>query len=99
MVGSSEISTALALFDVAKRVGSGLDRPAEKPRGRLPGFRVDGPDADHGRRPRRGTTLRSRPCSLSEGALFVLFEVMVMNLRNQLKIGPERVGANYTNLE
>jgi hypothetical protein len=32
-------------------------------------------------------------------ALFVLLEVMVTKLRAQFKIGPEHMGANYTNLE
>jgi len=37
--------------------------------------------------------------SLFEGALFVLFEVMVLKLRDMLKISPETMRANHTNLE
>ena len=37
--------------------------------------------------------------SLYEGALFVLFEVMILKLRELLKIAPETMRANHTNLE
>ena len=37
--------------------------------------------------------------SLYEGALFVLFEVMVLQLIDRLKISPESMRANHTNLE
>ncbi len=37
--------------------------------------------------------------SLFEGALFVLFEVMVLKLIERLQISPEAMRANHTNLE
>lgn len=37
--------------------------------------------------------------SLFEGALFVLFEVMVLKLIERLEITPEAMRANHTNLE
>ena len=37
--------------------------------------------------------------SLFEGALFVLFEVMVLKLIASLQIKPEAMRANHTNLE
>ena len=37
--------------------------------------------------------------SLYEGALFVLFEVMILKLRDKLKIDPEVMRGNHTNLE
>ena len=37
--------------------------------------------------------------SLYEGAIFVLFEAMVLRLREQLGISPEAMRANHTNLE
>ena len=37
--------------------------------------------------------------SVFEGALFIVFEVMVLKLRNKLKITPEAMRANHTNLE
>ena len=37
--------------------------------------------------------------SLYEGALFVLFEVMVLKLIERLQISPDAMRANHTNLE
>ena len=37
--------------------------------------------------------------SLYEGAQFVLFEVMVLRLRERLAIAPEAMRARHTNLE
>ena len=37
--------------------------------------------------------------SLYEGALFVLFEVMVLKLIERLRISPDAMRANHTNLE
>ena len=37
--------------------------------------------------------------SLFEGALFVLFEVMVLKLIRRLQVSPEAMRANHTNLE
>ena len=37
--------------------------------------------------------------SLFEGALFILFEVMILKLIKSLKIKPEVMRANHTNLE
>lgn len=37
--------------------------------------------------------------SLYEGALFVLFEVMVLRLRDRLAVAPEAMRARHTNLE
>ncbi|WP_407526273.1 SIS domain-containing protein [Methylobacterium oryzisoli] len=37
--------------------------------------------------------------SLYEGALFVLFEIMIVKLRAQLGVSPEAMRANHTNLE
>lgn len=37
--------------------------------------------------------------SLFEGAQFILFETMILRLRDRLGISPERMRANHTNLE
>jgi 6-phospho-3-hexuloisomerase len=37
--------------------------------------------------------------SLYEGALFILFEVMILKLIARLRITPEAMRANHTNLE
>ena len=37
--------------------------------------------------------------SLYEGALFLLFEVMILRLWDRLQVSPETMRANHTNLE
>ena len=37
--------------------------------------------------------------SLFEGALFLLFEIMVLKLRQRLGVTPEAIRENHTNLE
>ena len=37
--------------------------------------------------------------SLFEGAQYVLFEVMILKLRDRLKISPAAMRSNHTNLE
>ena len=37
--------------------------------------------------------------SVYEGAQFILFEVMILKLRDRLAISPEAMRANHTNLE
>jgi 6-phospho-3-hexuloisomerase len=37
--------------------------------------------------------------SLFEGAQYILFEVMILALRDRLKVTPEAMRANHTNLE
>ena len=37
--------------------------------------------------------------SLYEGALFVVFEVMVLKLRDRLGVTPDEMRANHTNME
>lgn len=100
--GPGEISTALALIDVAKAAGARVVLVTAQPEGRaavradfvlhLPAQTM----ADD-----QGTARSSvLPMgSLYEGALFVLFEVMVLKLIKRLKITPEAMRANHTNLE
>lgn len=100
--GPGEISTALALIEVAKAAGARVVLVTAQPEGRaavradfvlhLPAQTM----ADD-----QGTARSSvLPMgSLYEGALFVLFEVMVLKLIKRLKITPEAMRANHTNLE
>jgi 6-phospho-3-hexuloisomerase len=100
--GPGEISTALALMDVAKRAGTTILFLTAQPQGRgaaYADFVLKIPAqtmADD-----RGTKTTSvLPMgSLYEGALFVLFEVMVLKLRDKLAIDPAVMRANHTNLE
>jgi 6-phospho-3-hexuloisomerase len=100
--GPGEISTALALLAVAKSAGASVLLITAQPKGRAAAF------ADHivtlpaqtmadDQGEKKSSVLPMG--SLFEGALFVLFEVMVLKLRDQLRIDPEIMRANHTNLE
>lgn len=100
--GPGEISTALALMGVAKEAGAQLMLITAQPGGRaapLADFVLHLPAQtmadDQGGK--RSSVLPMG--SLFEGALFVLFEVMVLKLIERLKISPEAMRANHTNLE
>ena len=100
--GPGEISTALALLGVAKRAGAQVLLITAQSKGRAAAFAdcvVTLPAqtmADD-----QGETINSvLPMgSLFEGALFVLFEVMVLRLRDALRIDAGAMRANHTNLE
>ena len=99
--GPGEISTALALLDVAKKAGATVLLLTAQPQGRAAAyadFVLTIPAqtmADD-----QGDRVSILPMgSLFEGALFVLFEVMVLKLRDKLAITPEAMRANHTNLE
>ncbi len=101
-VGPGEISTALALLGVAKQAGATILVLTAQPKGRAAAF------ADHvltipaqtmadDQGAKKSSVLPMG--SLYEGALFVLFEVMVLKLRDKLKISPDTMRGNHTNLE
>jgi 6-phospho-3-hexuloisomerase len=100
--GPGEISTALALIGVAKKAGSAILFLTAQPKSRgaaLADFVLTIPAQtmadDQGEK--KSSVLPMG--SLFEGALFVLFEVMVLKLRDKLKIDPEVMRSNHTNLE
>lgn len=100
--GPGEISTALALMGVARAAGAKILLITAQPQGRaaaLADFILHLPAQtmadDQGAK--RSSVLPMG--SLYEGALFVLFEVMVLKLIERLRIGPEAMRANHTNLE
>lgn len=100
--GPGEISTALALMGVARQAGAAILLITAQPGGRgaaLADFVLHLPAQtmadDQG--PARRSVLPMG--SLYEGALFVLFEVMVLKLIERLRIAPETMRANHTNLE
>ena len=100
--GPGEISTALALMGVAKAAGSKIlfITAQTKSRGAaladfvllLPAQTMADDQGD-----KRTSVLPMG--SLFEGALFVLFEVMILKLIKSLSIAPEAMRANHTNLE
>lgn len=100
--GPGEISTALALMGVARQADSTILFLTAQPNSRgaaLANFVLTIPAQtmadDQGAK--KSSVLPMG--SLFEGALFVLFEVMVLKLRDKLRIDPEVMRANHTNLE
>lgn len=100
-VGPGEISTALALLVIAKRAGATILVLTAQPKGRAAAFAdfvlvVPAQTmADD-----QGPAVSVLPMgSLYEGALFVLFEVMILKLRALVDVDPEVMRANHTNLE
>lgn len=101
-VGPGEISTALALLGVAKSAGSGILVLTAQPKGRAAAYAdfvltIPAQTMADDQGEKKTSVLPMG--SLYEGALFVLFEVMVLKLRDKLKIDPAVMRANHTNLE
>jgi 6-phospho-3-hexuloisomerase len=101
-VGPGEISTALALLGVAKAAGSKILVITAQPEGRAAKFAdnvlyLPAQTMANDQGEKRTSVLPMG--SLYEGALFVLFEVMILKLIQKLKISPETMRGNHTNLE
>ncbi|MDZ4095136.1 MAG: SIS domain-containing protein [Paracoccaceae bacterium] len=100
--GPGYISTALALMGVAQEAGASILFITAQPNGRcaaladhvvlLPAQTMADDLGD-----KKSSVLPMG--SLFEGALFVLFEVMVLKLKNRLNITADDMRANHTNLE
>ena len=100
-VGPGEISTALALIGVAKAAGSKVMVLTAQPQGRaaqMADFVLVIPAQTMADDRGPGTSILPMG-SLYEGALFLLFEVMILRLRDRLQVSPETMRANHTNLE
>ena len=100
--GPGEISTALALMGVARAAGATILFVTAQPASRgaaMADFTLTLPAqtmADD-QEETKGSVLPMG--SLFEGALFVLFEVMILKLMDRLAIAPEAMRARHTNLE
>lgn len=99
--GPGEISTGLALTGVAKAAGARVLVITAQPDGRVAQLADDvlllpaQTMADD-----QGGRVSLLPMgSVYEGALFVLFEVMVLKLKAVLGVSAEAMRANHTNLE
>lgn len=99
--GPGEFSTILALMGVARKAGARTLVITAQPNGGaaraadLVLFVPAQTMADD-----RGATVSVLPMgSLYEGALFLLFEQMIVALRDRLGVSPEAMRANHTNLE
>ena len=100
--GPGEISTALALMDVAKKAGATILFITAQPKGRGAAYAdyvltIPAQTMADDQGEKKSAVLPMG--SLFEGALFVLFEVMILKLRDKLAIDPEAMRANHTNLE
>ena len=100
--GPGEISTALALLGVATQAGATILVITAQPKGRAAAYAdfvltLPAQTMADDRGEKKSSVLPMG--SLYEGALFVLFEVMILKLKDRLKIDPETMRANHTNLE
>ena len=100
--GPGEISTALALMDVASRAGARILFITAQPKGRGAAYAdyvltIPAQTMADDQGEKKSSILPMG--SLFEGALFVLFEAMILKLREKMKIDPETMRANHTNLE
>lgn len=100
-VGPGEISTAVALVGVAKAAGAKVLVITAQPDGRVPRM------ADEilllpaqTMANDRGDAVSLLPMgSVYEGALFVLFEVMILKLKETLGVSAATMRGNHTNME
>ena len=100
--GPGEIATALALLGVAKTAGASVLLITAQPAGRAAAYadfvlHLPAQTMADDQGAKRSSVLPMG--SLYEGALFVLFEVMVLKLIELLRISPEVMRANHPNLE
>lgn len=101
-VGPGEISTALALLGVAKAAGATILVLTAQPNGRAAAyadFVLTIPAQTMADDQGKAKTSVLPMGSLYEGALFILFEIMVLKLRDKLNIDPDTMRRNHTNLE
>lgn len=100
--GPGELATVQALQAIARKAGAGALLITAQPNGPaaqladlvlvIPAQTMADDQGEH-----RSSVLPMG--SLYEGALFVLFEVMVLKLRTALNITPEAMRSRHTNLE
>ncbi|TGD95056.1 6-phospho-3-hexuloisomerase [Methylobacterium nonmethylotrophicum] len=102
--GPGSFSTVLALIDTARAAGAAVLVVTAQGQGEaagradrvlvVPAQTMADDQAENG----GGASILPMG-SLYEGALFVLFEIMIVKLRAQLGVSPEAMRANHTNLE
>ena len=100
-VGPGEISTALALIGVAKEAGAEIMVITAQPQGRAPrmaDFVLEVPAQTMADDRSAGRSVLPLG-SLYEGAIYLLFEVMILKLKQRLAVSAETMRAQHTNLE
>ena len=100
--GPGELSTVTALMRVARSAGASvlfLTAEPQTPSAALADFVLVFPAQTMARDlgPERTSVLPMG--SVYEGALFLVFEIMVLELRDMLGVTPDAMRANHTNLE
>jgi len=101
-IGPGEISTGLALLDVAKKAGAEILFITAQPDSRgaeFADFVLHLPAQTMADDQGEAKTSVLPMGSLYEGALFILFEVMILKLIDRLGVTSEAMRANHTNLE
>ncbi len=101
-IGPGEISTGLALLNVAKKAGANILFITAQPNGRgadYADFVLHLPAQTMADDQGEAKTSVLPMGSLYEGALFILFEIMILKLIEKLGITPEAMRANHTNME
>lgn len=101
-IGPGQISTGLALMDVAKKAGADILFITAQPEGRGAGYadfilHLPAQTMADDQGDTKSSVLPMG--SLYEGALFILFEVMILKLMTHLSITADDMRANHTNLE
>ena len=100
--GTGYISTALALMEVAKNSSASILMITAQPSGKCSKYadfilELPAQTMADDQRKKRSSVLPMG--SLYEGALFILFEVMVLRLIDKLNMNSEFMRSNHTNLE
>lgn len=101
-IGPGEISTGLALLNVAKKAGANILFITAQPEGRgadYADFVLTLPAQTMADDQGEEKTSVLPMGSLYEGALFILFEVMILKLIDKLGITADAMRANHTNME
>jgi 6-phospho-3-hexuloisomerase len=100
--GPGELSTVLALMGTARAAGATillLTAQAQSRAARLADFTLLVPAQTLADDQGASRTSALPMGSVYEGALFVLFEVMVLKLKDMLAVAPEAMRARHTNME
>lgn len=100
--GPGELATVTALMRVARTAGADilfLTAEPDTPSAALATRLLTIPAQTMARDLRPGASSVLPMGSVYEGALFILFEIMVLRLRERLDVTPEAMRARHTNLE
>lgn len=101
-IGPGEISTGLALLNVAKNAGAEILFITAQPQGRgadYADFVLHLPAQTMADDQGEAKTSVLPMGSLYEGALFILFEIMILKLIDKMGITADAMRANHTNME